>query len=106
MVARFYTLRDATLIQATCTDRIQHDIISDLRLKKPKVLSASFNRPNIRYQVGQVAVLFVDFLLEVNTSAVHVLFFLNFAGVRGHSDSVRMHGALGVQHQRLPVDPE
>ncbi len=37
--------------QASCTGRVQDNILQALRLKGAKVIKASFNRPNIQYQV-------------------------------------------------------
>jgi ATP-dependent DNA helicase RecQ len=44
---------EATLmaLTATATDRVRADIIAQLRLREPGVYVASFNRPNLRYQI-------------------------------------------------------
>ncbi len=44
---------EATLmaLTATATDRVRADIIAQLRLRDPGVYVASFNRPNLNYQV-------------------------------------------------------
>lgn len=36
---------------ATATQRVQHDIVTKLQLRQPHVLRASFNRPNLFYEV-------------------------------------------------------
>jgi ATP-dependent DNA helicase RecQ len=38
-------------LTATATQRVRHDIISQLRLREPSVYCASFNRPNLTYRV-------------------------------------------------------
>lgn len=37
--------------QASATPKVRDDIISVLRLKQPRLIKGSFNRPNIAYQV-------------------------------------------------------
>ena len=36
---------------ATATDRVQRDIVSELRLQSPAVLVGSFDRPNLTYRI-------------------------------------------------------
>lgn len=38
-------------LTATATNRVQQDIIQQLQLRQPEIHLASFNRPNIRYEV-------------------------------------------------------
>ncbi len=38
-------------LTATATERVREDIVKQLELKQPKVFLASFNRPNLKYQV-------------------------------------------------------
>src|SRR3954466_8268911 len=38
-------------LTATATERVRNDVIQHLRLKKPSVFVASFNRPNLTYRV-------------------------------------------------------
>ncbi|WP_210437104.1 DNA helicase RecQ [Oxynema aestuarii] len=40
-------------LTATATDRVRHDIVSQLALQNPRVHLASFNRPNLYYEVRQ-----------------------------------------------------
>jgi len=40
-------------LTATATERVRHDILSQLRLRKPFIHIASFNRPNLSYEVLQ-----------------------------------------------------
>jgi len=50
---------------ATATQRVQEDIITRLGLRKPHIVRASFNRPNLFYQVepkGKVEAQILDFL--------------------------------------------
>lgn len=37
-------------LTATASERVQRDIVQQLRLREPLMLRASFNRPNIRYE--------------------------------------------------------
>jgi ATP-dependent DNA helicase RecQ len=36
---------------ATATERVRHDIVSELRLRDPQVLVGSFDRPNLTYRI-------------------------------------------------------
>ncbi len=38
-------------LTATATERVRHDILMQLRLKQPQQFIASFDRPNLRYEV-------------------------------------------------------
>ncbi|GIL86246.1 hypothetical protein Vretimale_13751 [Volvox reticuliferus] len=38
-------------LTASCTSKVSDDIISVLRLRSPRIIKGSFNRPNIAYQV-------------------------------------------------------
>src|SRR5687767_8775870 len=38
-------------LTATATERVRHDVITHLKLHKPEVFVASFNRPNLTYRV-------------------------------------------------------
>ncbi len=40
-----------TALTATATDRVRSDIITQLRLREPRIHVASFNRPNLYYEV-------------------------------------------------------
>ena len=40
-------------LTATATKRVQQDIVGQLKLRQPKIHLASFNRPNISYEVQQ-----------------------------------------------------
>jgi ATP-dependent DNA helicase RecQ len=39
-------------LTATATERVRDDMIQQLELRDPKIFQASFNRPNLRYQVA------------------------------------------------------
>ncbi len=38
-------------LTATATERVRHDIVQQLQLQNPEILVASFNRPNLYYEV-------------------------------------------------------
>jgi ATP-dependent DNA helicase RecQ len=52
-------------LTATATDRVREDILTQLRLRRPLVHVASFNRPNLLYDVRQKSKNAYDELLEV-----------------------------------------
>ena len=52
-------------LTATATDRVRDDILSQLRLRRPLVHIASFNRPNLLYDVRQKSKTSYRELLEV-----------------------------------------
>ena len=37
--------------QASCTSKVERDMAATLGLQQPRIVRASFNRPNIAYQV-------------------------------------------------------
>jgi ATP-dependent DNA helicase RecQ len=41
-------------LTATATAEVQRDIVTQLRLRDPLVVAASFNRPNIKYVSGRM----------------------------------------------------
>ncbi len=49
-------------LTATATDRVQTDILNQLRLKNPKTYVASFNRPNLTYRVETKQAVFQQIL--------------------------------------------
>lgn len=86
-------------LTATATDRVREDILSQLRLRRPLVHIASFNRPNLLYDVRQKSKTAYRELLEVvramrreDPDAPAIIYCLSRSGVEKLCDQLNDDG--------------
>ncbi len=81
-------------LTATATDRVRTDILTQLRLKEPRTFVASFNRPNLNYQIETKQAVFQQILRFVSSKPYEsgIIYCYSRKATESLADRLRQNG--------------
>ena len=81
-------------LTATATDRVRTDILTQLRLKEPRTFVASFNRPNLNYQIETKQAVFQQILKFVSSKPYEsgIIYCYSRKATESLADRLRQNG--------------
>ena len=81
-------------LTATATDRVRTDILTQLRLKEPRTFVASFNRPNLNYQMETKQAVFQQILKFVSSKPYEsgIIYCYSRKATESLADRLRQNG--------------
>lgn len=99
-------------LTATATENVKVDVIHNLRIQNCEVLTQSFNRPNLTYEVrskGKAAEVLGNIVTTINTfykNQSGIIYCLSRKNCESIADKLRKDHKIMAQHYHAGMDPQ